>query len=277
MRSTYDRRLRPAARPDRTASPDDPRGRVGVGATTTHPLRSRTLPAVAGLAVGLTLGACGGGPADLTPEPDTPTAPRPDVPSSDAPPSDVPTTDADAGLDPADFTNIDRDTAGALSDAPGLTADEVDELETSVLDETGHDVVMAAFPTTVSVSDVDTFAWEVPTFGADEVAYTHVEGPGEAPLGSQVGPLTGASEGLQDATQRWSVGLAEAATAALDVRPGEVLGTGTTNEVVDPLMAIGIRQDDGTLVRVTVDGATGDVLNAVELDPSDAGAAGTTG
>ncbi|MGC5628717.1 hypothetical protein ACPYO6_12610 [Georgenia sp. Z1344] len=223
-------------------------------------MRRRSRPAPLGLTLlTLSLGAaaCGGDPTIPTTEPDTGSAP--------APAPDVPTTDADAGLDPADFTNIDRDTAGAPADAPSLTAEEVAELEASALEETGHDVVMSMYPTTVSVSDVDTFAWEISTFGADEVAFAHVEGPGEAPLGSQSGPMSNASEGLQGATQRWTVGISEAVTSALEVRPGEVLGTGTTNDIVDPLMAIGIRQDDGALVRITVDGESGDVLNAVEL------------
>ncbi|MGC5629224.1 PepSY domain-containing protein [Georgenia sp. Z1344] len=118
----------------------------------------------------------------------------------------------------------------------------------------------------------DQDVWQVYTAAADEVSIVSWPAPLDPdpqawePLEVETFGNEELDTGAEDQLAAHEVGLTDAVAAAVTARPGPVVIVATTDDVsARPFLAVGILQDDGTALRVTVDAATGEVLNAVPV------------
>ncbi|MGC5615888.1 hypothetical protein [Georgenia sp. Z1491] len=264
-----------------------------------------SLAAVAGIA--LTLGACAGdpippsgtptGPAGPTEVPSDPCPAWPECDTMPAPPVDLPTTDDGLGLPDRAFDTVDRALRDADDQSPTLSIADIATLEELSLGETGQRIAWVVEHSTIAGTEdhgttdgtegrFDQDVWQVYTADADEVSIVSWPAPLDPdphawePLEVETFGNEELDTGAEDQLAAHEVGLTDTAAAAVTARPGSVLIVATTDDVsARSLLAVGILQDDGTALRVTVDAATGEVLNAVPVGngASDGGSRGDRG
>lgn len=259
-----------------------------------------SLAAVAGIA--LTLSACAGDPIAPSGAPTGPTGPTeapsdpcPDWPECDtapAPPAELPSTDDGLGLPDRAFDTVDHALRDADDQSPTLSIADIATLEELSLGETGQRIAWVVEHSMIALPEdhgtaggtggrFDQDVWQVYTADADEVSIVSWPAPLDPdphawePLEVETFGNEDLDEGAEDHLAAHEVALTDAAAAAVTARPGSVVIVATTDDVsARPLLAVGILQDDGTALRVTVDAATGEVLNAVPVGDgaSDGGA-----
>jgi hypothetical protein len=220
----------------------------------TGPLARRVLAAPARLAVlALGVGACSG---------QDPVAPG-DGGGTAGPDTEIPTTDEGLAYDAETLQSIDADILSIPDDVVGLTLEDVRHLQASTLTnvDPAPELVIMFEPGVLYNEEWDAYA-----VGDGQLTFASFEGDMETLRTTSSSPLDdsgGFTDEEIEILESWEVSIEEATEIALPIAPGEVL-TVRPSADPSPLMFVVVRQEDGSVVRVAIDSATGEAVNVVE-------------
>ncbi|MGC5615911.1 hypothetical protein [Georgenia sp. Z1491] len=229
------------------------------------PMTLRPLAAAALVVLGLSLAACAGGPGG-------PAGGSAGAGGAGGAAGTLPTSDDDLGLPDDAFDRLERHAVEAISELGRLTPADVARLAEDAAGD--GELTLAVQPEFIRVHysddttapdefhEAEATEWAVHTTDGSTVstvAFPAVGEPERHPLTHPHVP-----EVPTAVLAEWVVTAEDAARTASEVQDGEIERIGVPDGIDRPLTTVVLR-DGHDRVRVTVDGVTGEALNAVTI------------